>query len=400
MKKVYIIGTGMGTEETLTAQAAAAAGSCDVLIGAPRLTAAFSGGGRDVRELISAAEIADFITSSSYIQYGILVSGDPGFFSLSKSLCEALGDIKPEIICGISSLQYLCSKLSCPWDDVRFVSLHGRDADIVSEIKSCPKVFVLTGGANTVSSVCRRLAGAGYKDAKVSVGSDLSSGDEYISSGTAADFTEYSRGSLSVMLIENTTCRSGSLFYRDEDFIRGSVPMTKEEVRNAAVAKLRLNRSDIVYDIGAGTGSVSLQIAAHLSSGRVYAVEHNPEALDLIEQNINKFGVTNVITAEGRAPEICEDLPVPSKAFIGGSSGSMDSIIRMLLRKNSRIRIVITVISLESLGDVLESIRENGLDNTEIVNISVSKARKAGPHHLMTANNPVYIISAEKNEQS
>ena len=389
----------MGTKETLTAQAAEAAGSCGVLIGAPRLTAAFSADGCDTAELISAAEIADFIKNSSYSQYGILVSGDPGFFSLSKSLCDALGDIKPEIICGISSLQYLCSKLACSWDDVRFVSMHGRDADIVSEIKAFSKVFVLTGGANSAASVCRRIADAGYEDAKVSIGSDLSSEDEFISSGTAADFTQYCRGSLSVMLIENTACGHESLFFRDEDFIRGSVPMTKEEVRIASVAKLRLRGDDIVYDIGAGTGSVSLQTAAFLPHGRVYAVEHNQEALDLIKQNISKFGVTNVVIAEGRAPDICEDLPVPSKAFIGGSSGSLDSIIRMLLKKNSRIRIVINVISLESLSEALESIRNNGLDNTEIVNISVSKAKKAGSHHLMTANNPIYIITAEKNEQ-
>ena len=388
----------MGTEETLTIEALKAIRESEILLGASRLIKSYSNGVQPTMEMINPAQISDFIRNSDYSKYGVMVSGDSGFFSLTKSLCSLLDGFETRVICGISSLQYLCSKLKVPWDDVSFLSLHGRDADIAKEVSKNQKLFVLTGGNNTVGVICERLSASGLGELDINVGTNLSQKDELISGGKVKDFIDYEHGSLSVMLIESYKKAKKSIFFADDDFIRGDVPMTKEEVRNVSVAKLRLERDDIVYDIGAGTGSVSIQIASHISCGKVYAVEHNPEALELIERNKEKFGADNLIIVQGKAPDICEMLPPPTKAFIGGSGGYINSVVRMLVEKNNNIRVVINVISLESLGEVLNALKSNGLENLEIVNVSVSKAKKAASHHIMIGNNPIYVITAEKNE--
>jgi precorrin-6Y C5,15-methyltransferase (decarboxylating) len=179
----------------------------------------------------------------------------------------------------------------------------------------------------------------------------------------------------------------------DEAFVRGKVPMTKEEVRILSVAKLRLREDSVVYDVGAGTGSVSMEIARLCSEGRVYAIERNQEGIQLIRDNSQKLGLSNVIPVEGLAPAAMETLPAPTHAFIGGSSGNMKDIITMLRRKNPAVRIVINTIALESIAEVMTLIKELEILGADIVQITAARSRELGRYHMMTGLNPVYIIS-------
>lgn len=180
---------------------------------------------------------------------------------------------------------------------------------------------------------------------------------------------------------------------RDEWFIRGKVPMTKSEVRAVSISKLELTEDAVLYDIGAGTGSVGIEAALSVPRGQVYAIEQKKEAAELILQNKEKFQVNNLVLVEGSAPEALEDLPAPSHAFVGGSSGHMEEIVELLLQKNPKIRMVFNAIALETVGEILNVLKKRGLEH-EVVSVQVSRAIQAGQYHMMQGQNPIYVISA------
>lgn len=177
---------------------------------------------------------------------------------------------------------------------------------------------------------------------------------------------------------------------RDETFIRGDVPMTKSEVRAISIDKLELSEDSVLYDIGAGTGSVSIEASLHCKW--VYAIEKKEEAVCLLNKNRDRFKRENITIVKGQAPEIFSDLTTPSHAFVGGSSGNMREILKLLLRKNRDIRVVINVIALETLGQVLSLLEELHIDG-EIVCVQIAKAERLQAYHLMKGQNPVYVIS-------
>lgn len=184
---------------------------------------------------------------------------------------------------------------------------------------------------------------------------------------------------------------------KDDVFIRGDVPMTKSEVRAVTLSKLELYQNAVIYDVGAGTGSISVEAAMLMTGGHVYSIEHKQEAIDLICQNKEKFKVHNLTVVGKKAPEAFEGLEAPTHAVIGGSSGNMVSILEQLLAKNPKIRIVINVIALETLAEVVSWIKSQRID-AEIVSVTVARARKAGSYHLMQGQNPVYIITLGDRE--
>lgn len=179
---------------------------------------------------------------------------------------------------------------------------------------------------------------------------------------------------------------------RDEWFIRGEVPMTKSEVRAVSVEKLELSPDSVLYDIGAGTGSVSVEAAAFMPEGTVYAVEKKREAVELLEKNRKKFQAEQIRIIEGAAPEALEGLEAPTHAFLGGTSGKMPDILSLLLAKNPEVRVVVNAITLESVSKVMEWTAARGIE-ADIVLVSVSRAKAAGRVHMMMAQNPVYVIS-------
>ena len=179
---------------------------------------------------------------------------------------------------------------------------------------------------------------------------------------------------------------------RDEVFIRGAVPMTKSEVRAVSLSKLELSQDSILYDVGAGTGSVSIEAAFALSTGRVYAIEKKPEAIELIQANKEKFSAKNVTVIEGIAPHALSELEAPTHVFIGGTSGAMGEVLDTVLEKNPKARIIINVLALESIADVLAWLKAHSVE-AEIVQVQVSRGKTAGSYHMMMGQNPVYVIS-------
>jgi precorrin-6Y C5,15-methyltransferase (decarboxylating) len=327
----------------------------------------------------------------------VLVSGDPGFYSAAKTIIRDFSGLyEIEVQPGVGSIQYFSSKIKIPYDDALLISLHGRNENIVPKAAYNKKVFALTGGENSVRNICRSLCRYGLGDASVSIGEKLSYPDEKIMSGKACDFTETDFDNLTVMYIENPFAADPGSPLRDRDFIRGDIPMTKEEVRWLSINKLSVRPRDIVFDIGAGTGSVSVEMARKAYDGFVYAIEVKEEACDLVRQNAAKHGAFNIEIVLGEAPDALEDLPLPDKAFIGGSLGNMDGIIAKLTGLNSDIEIVATAITLQTLNNVINGFVKHGIDDTDIVCVNVAKSKKAGGLDMMTAQNPVYIVSGRR----
>ena len=187
----------------------------------------------------------------------------------------------------------------------------------------------------------------------------------------------------------------------DDAFLRAEgIPMTKSEVRAVFLSKLRLTRDAVCWDIGAGTGSVAVEMGRLARRGRVFAVERREDGAALIRENARRLGAENVTVVTGTAPAACAGLPAPTHAFIGGSSGNMGEIIALLLEKNPGVRIAAAAVTLETAAELTACAKRFGFTDEEVVSLQVSRSRAAGSYHLMTAQNPVYLFVMQKREGS
>ncbi len=419
MKKIYLVGIGMGNIETLTDKGRKAIKSSELLIGAERMVNAFPEYQGDVCYAVSPSKIMDAILENPEHQtIAVIFSGDVGFFSGAKKLNQAIeeqksedgkrsgstwGDYETEFIPGISSLQYFSARLKISWEDTKVLSLHGREDNIIGAVRNNSRTFILTGGDASVQKICRTLCENRLKEAVVHVGERLSYKNERIVTGTAESLAEEKFDSLAVMIVENEKTIKRSVTTHgipDELFLRGRVPMTKSEIRSVSLSKLQLRPGDVVYDIGAGTGSVSVEMAFQAFEGSVYAVEFDEEALALIRQNREQFGSWNLEVVEGKAPEALIGLPVPDRAFIGGSRGNLAGILELLKEKNPNIRVVVNAITLETLTEAVNCFQRLGFGDIGIVQIFAANGNEAGSYHMMQGQNPVFIISGELKKET
>ena len=394
-QEIRLVGIGMGDGGSLTKAGREAIEEADLLLGARRMVEGIKSAGQEVFISYNAKEIADYIKGHpQYEKIAIVLSGDLGFYSGAKSLLRELKD-EAELIPGIASPVYFASRLKMPWQDFYLTSLHGKETSIISHIQRHEKVFALVGEEDRIGKVCRELYDYGMGDIAVSIGENLSYENEKISRDFAQNLVDCKTESLSVVLFENPKAKDfisyGSI--ADEEFLRDKVPMTKAEIRSLSLAKLRLSKDALVYDVGAGSGSVSIEMAKVVEEGLVYAIEKNELALELMEKNRKKFACDNMEIVSGLAPEVMEVLPAPSHVFIGGSSGNLKEIIACILKKNQKVRVVMNAITLETVAEAMDCLKIFDVEDVDIVAVSVGKSKSVGRYHMMMGQNPVYIIS-------
>ncbi len=418
MKQVTVLGLGMGNPDTLTLGAQRALQAAQLLVGAQRLLDALPESLTAPRIAATRAEaVLDALQNTPGWQSAcVVLSGDIGLFSGAAGLLAKLAAYRVECLPGVSSVQYLAAKLGRPWQTWRFVSAHGLSCNAAEALLAAEgPVFFATGGQNSPASLCAQLCKAGLGHAPVAVGQRLSYPDETIVCGPAEEMAGQSFDPLSVLLAEapgEAHTREAALASTageaaplapwphcntglpDELFQRGKVPMTKQEVRAAALAKLRVSRGDTLYDIGAGTGSVAVELALLAKEGRVYAIERGEEATGLIGQNARYFGLTNLQIIAGDAPPALAGLPAPDAAYIGGSGGQLKGILEALLRKNPKIRLCVACVTLETLAEASRLLNTPAFCQYEACQIAVCRSRKAGAYQLMQAQNPVFLLSA------
>ena len=395
---VTLIGMGSGQPENLTLQGLAALRQADLILGARRLLAVLPAGCTENRAAAYRPdEVAELLQTSGAENAVLVYSGDTGFYSGASSMMEkleALG-VRARVLPGLSSIQLLAAALGRPWQGWNLVSAHGRTCDPVAECMQGRPTFFLTGGSEDPATLCAQLAAEGFGDVQGVVGQCLGTPEEKLFRGSVKELAAGRFNSLSVLLVEAAEVlprRAPGL--PDEAFERGDVPMTKQEVRAAVLAKLAVRPEDILWDVGAGTGSVSVELALAAPRGRVYAVECRPEGCALIKANREKFRTRKLVLVEGLAPAALSDLPATDAVFIGGSKGSLAAIVDAALDKNPDARICVSAIALETLSAAVAALTARGR-TVQVSQIAVSRAKAVGGLHLMMAQNPIYLITGE-----
>lgn len=397
--QVILASLGGGRPETMTAECADALQQADCILGAKRLLENLPQGCTENR--VAAIKPQDLLDVISRQQGDCVVvySGDAGFYSGARGLLPLLKEknIPAWALPGVSSVQLLSARLGRPWQDWELVSAHGMDCSVMGAVSRGKPAFFLTGGALGPAEICQRLTNAGLGSLPVTVGENLFNPEEKITSGTAEELAGQTFPSLSVLLAE-----AAPRFNRrtpglpDEAFLRGQVPMTKQEVRAAALSKLAVRPTDTLWDVGAGTGSVSVELALAALEGQVFAVECEEDACALIRDNKQKFCAWNLHLVEGYAPEALADLPAPDAVFIGGTKGGMEQIVDLVLSKNENARICISAIAVETLSAAVAALTKHGLE-AGVTQIAVSRTKPAGKLHLLMANNPTFLITGERH---
>ena len=402
----YIIGIGPGQSDYIYPLAAQLIAQAEVLIGGRRNLAELAQPGQETLVIDRGlAAVAEYIGQNwQSRRLVVLASGDTSLFSVRAYLQKRLPQVPFTVLPGISSLQYLLARRGLNLNELKIITLHGSNsANLLNTVmrERCTAIF--TGGENSPQAIAGRLQALDFAELMLTVGENLSYPDERVTSGTPQQIAAGQFADLSLMLVENAApqCRPWPYLpvgLPDELFTRHvgekAVPMTKSEVRAIITSKLRLEENSRLLEIGAGTGSVTIEAALAAHSGRVWALEKNPAALETCCANIARFGLDNITLLEGAAPEAIPD-EVFDRVFIGGSGGNMAEIVARVLRQDAPLRIVISAITLESVSEALAALKQGGGRNLEIVQAAVARSKPAGSKHLMLGLNPITIIAAD-----
>lgn len=396
---INLIGIGLGNPNLLTKAAYTAISNSSIIIGAKRIVDSIRSDfiGKKFFLEYNTEKIADIIKSNAGSEISVIFSGDISLFSGGSKLFErlkAFKNCKINTFPGISSLSYLCAKTNIDISNVKILSFHGKDELLYHNIDSNEYTFIITSNGEGAKEICRKLISFGFFDLDITLGENLSYVNERITTAKPGDFLDMDISDLNCMIIYNPDSDKAISFgLHDEVFARDKVPITKSEVRAVILSKLDINSDSICYDIGAGSGSVSIEMAGLAYEGKVYAVEKNPVAVELIKKNIHNFNAENIELIFAKAPEGLEHILEADKIFIGGSGGELNAVMDMIFASQKHPTIVISAITLETVAqitDILKKAKEYGYD-TEVTAINVSKSKEVGPYNMMMAQNMVFI---------
>lgn len=404
-RKVSLIGVGMGTEATLTEEARALLAKAEVLFGAPRLLPE-----QDFRQSFPLYRSEDILpmleVHPEWREIAILFSGDSGFYSGAKTMAAALKEKMPEVsiqsIAGISSVAFLAARLGESYEDAAIVSLHGRNCNgqmgvLLDKIRRYRKTFVLATSTEEVRELTCRLKENAIC-AEIVIGCDLSYEDERIVKLDLSDdaWPEIDgKTTLFTLLIRNPNPEKRLLLpaLPDEVFLRGKAPMTKECIRHESIRRMQLKEGDIVYDIGGGTGSVTIETALLHPTLQVFSIEKDGEACACIRENMANHRCSNVTLVEGEAPVALTNLPEPDAVFLGGCGGRLKEILSTLQKKRNGIRVVMNIVTPETMAEWMEVQREMSVEGEEMVQLTISAFQRVGEHRIPQTRNPVTIVS-------
>lgn len=407
---IKLAGIGPGDKTNMTEEVRKALNSSDIYLGADRMLENVKKGA-ECYPYYKASQIIPFIEEiaekdslKDETDIAVLFSGDTGFYSGAASLYTELeklkdksgADINIEILPGLSSLSYMCAKLGLAYEDFNILSLHGKEVDnLLRRIESSKATFLLLSGVKDVNRIGRILVEGNLSGCEIILGYRLSYEDEKIGKVTAKECVELTKEGLYSCVIINPSFAKRSLTagIPDDEFIRGKVPMSKEEIRKVSISKLGLKSDSILLDIGSGTGSVAVECAALSDDIKVYAIECKDDAIELIKANKEKFALENIEVIKALAPEGLKDLPKATHAFVGGSRGNLKEILMTLKDINPDMKVVINAISLETIAEINSVLKEFEGVKSDIVQIQISKSDEVGSYHLMKAQNPVYICT-------
>lgn len=415
LHQIVLLGMGMGDRRLLTGEVQEKLEQAEVVFGAKRLlheSAAWIHP-EEVKPYYLAEDILPWLQAQECgRKVAVLFSGDTGFYSGAGKLYRVLqqaveqGELRARVKLypGICAVSYLAASLGVSWEDAAVKSIHGREINLPGLLQNHARTFLLLSGREDVNRIGKIMLENHLQEAKIYLGFQLSYPEEQIRCLTPQECMQITQKGLYCCMIYNERAAQHVLTpgLSDRLFTRDRVPMTKEEIRILSVCKLRLTQESVLYDIGSGTGSVSVECARLSEKIRVYAIDCNPAAIELTAGNAVKQGLCNIQTVHGSAPDAIRKLPTPTHAFIGGSGGELGEILKLLYRKNPAMRVVVNVASLETIAELAALLPKLSLREREIIQVQIARENSAGRYHLMKAENPVYIAAfcfEEKKEE-
>lgn len=400
MQKIAVVGVGPGAPHILTPQAAQALSGADQVFCAPRHRGLAAAKAR----LYPLSPLPQALSNMAKCRReggraAVLVSGDPGLFSLLNRLRAHFGGDALEVMPGVGALPFFAARLGESWQGAAILSGHGRplsQGELVHAARRGRQTYVFLDETRSAQWLADTLAAWGLNHVRLAVGERLSYPDERIAEDAPSRIAQMAFGPLCLARIYNPAPETGPLApgLPDSAFVRGSTPMTKQAVRALALAALELTQDALVWDVGAGTGSVSVECARQCPGGQVYAIEKSQEGASLIWANARQFLLPNLRLVHGCAPEALQGLPAPSHVFIGGSGGRMEAILAHLLSMPQSIRLAATAVTLESAGALMALGKD--LARAQMQQVSVTPLEAAGSLHMFRAQNPVFLFSATK----
>lgn len=360
------------------------------------------------------AHIKERISPDASGSLVLLASGDPLFFGIGRRMVEEFGKERIEIIPDLSSMQEAFARINAPWDDAFCISVHGgpeiakRRAlpyevkDIPWLIRKYPKIAVLTDRQNNPAFIAGEIGTAPTEvrdGITLYVCERLGYDDERIWTGTVGEAARMTFSEPNVMIILRTASgeRSREIGFglREDELEHRDGMITKDDVRAVSIHKLRLPMKGLLWDIGAGSGSVAIE-AARLAPGlTVIAVERDEAQTTRIRANKMKFDVRNLRIVEGLAPDALTDLGAPDRVFIGGSGGRLAKIVELASTKMEAGIIMINAATLETLQEGIAALERFGFA-TDVSEISVSRSRIVAGKKMMSSMNPVFIVKGER----
>ncbi len=402
MKTIYVIGAGIEGQEGFSRRALELVDQAEMLIGGARQLALFPEfSGETLAIGASLSPVIECLAKSEGSAV-VLASGDPLFFGIGRYLLRNLPDADLEFVPNVSSVQYAFAKIREPWDDAVFVSAHGRGMKgTVDQVVAHDKIAILTDEVNTPRAIANELLERGRDGYSAYLCENLGTAEEAITHTDLKGLLDIPAAPLNVLILvkEYEAGDDGAgpcLGIPDEDFATVKKLITKEEVRAVSLAKLRLRQDMTLWDIGAGSGSVSIEADHLMPNGRVFAVERNPQCLAFFKENLQKFNSRNITLVEEAAPACLDDLPDPDRVFIGGSGGHLWKILAAVDdRLSTGGRVVLNAVTLDTLTSATDFF-ENASYELEVTTVNISRTRPLTDYKMFEAFNPVFILAAVK----
>ena len=411
-RKLFLVGIGVGGAGAITKEAEEAIATAEVLFGAKTvldnlIAACESVSSKTIIPAYDSLTIVRYMFEHEEIERAaVAFSGDSGFYSGAARLYSPLNrrpmydrGIEMQLICGISCVSWFASRAGIPWQDWKILSSHGRYCNVVGQVRRNRECFLLLAGVENLTWTGVLLERAQKRgvlgNLRLIYGYELSRPAEKICTCTAHELTEVKGEGLYVLYIKHLDAENCPVVpgLPDDAFIRGKAPMTSSEIRSLSLCRLGLTSKAVLWDVGAGTGSVSIEAALTCPEGKILSIEYKQDALALLEQNRAKYCLQNMEIVKGRAPEALSDLPEPTHVFIGGSGGEIGDILKAVFSKNPEARVVVNCITSETLAALKTALKELVVRDLQCTQVIVNREEMLGHYHYLRAGNPVFIIS-------
>ena len=417
-----IIGVLDDGAASLGAQALQHLRQAQVVIGAQRTLALFA---QDIaadalqRDMGGAlGQVAEWVRQARAdgLRVVLLATGDPLCFGLAPFLAARLCVEAIEVLPNVSTLQLACARLQLPWQDMRLASVHAKDAGewvvgsapshglyaLLRDIRQYDRLAVLTSPDNTPERIARMLVAEGLdEDFEMAVAERLCLEDERVVQGLPVRVLAQARfADPNVVLLWRRTARALPVLFgvADDQFVQRTPEkglITKNEVRAVSLARMQLRENSVVWDIGAGSGSVGLEAARLCRRGHVFAIEKNADDVENVRTNRAAWGVGNVTVVHGKAPEGLDAWMDPDAVFIGGSGGELAELIALVLRRlRAQGWLVMNFVTLENLSTAVECLKALGAD-WDVVQLQAARSKPILHMHRMAAENPVWVVCAQ-----